>query len=266
MVIDYSKYKYLKIKPGAVTIVTLNRPEQLNALNLDAQGEVCNVFEMLAKDEAAKCIILTGAGDAFCAGGDIRSMKERPDMTPVMANEIMGNAKKLLLSMIDIQKPIVAAVNGVAAGLGATLALFSDIVIASEKAVFSDAHIRMGLVPGDGGTLIWPILIGLARAKEYLMTGNRVAAREAERIGLVNKVVPPEDLMKVARQISDELANGPTLAIGWTKYALNLRLKHDLDLLFDTGINVEMQTFYSADHKEAITAFLEKRKPKFNGR
>jgi len=168
--------------------------------------------------------------------------------------------------MLDLDKPIIAAVNGAAVGLGATIALFCDIIIAAETARFGDTHVRAGVVAGDGGAVMWPLLVGPAKAKELLMTGDIIDAKEAERIGLVNKVVPLADLLPTARELARRLANGPTLAIAWTKHSINKRIKQDVNLLIDASLASENLTFLTEDHKEAARAFVEKREPKFKGR
>lgn len=164
-----------------------------------------------------------------------------------------------------MEQPIVAAVNGDAVGLGATLALFCDIIIASEKARFGDPHVRVGLVAGDGGAVIWPLLCGVTKAKEYLMTGDLISAAEAERIGLINHAVPLGEVMPKAIELARRLANGPTRAIRWTKLACNKRLRDEVNLVLDASLAVETISMLTEDHREAARAFVEKRSPKFKG-
>ena len=162
-------------------------------------------------------------------------------------------------------QPIIAAVNGDAVGLGATVALFCDVIIASETARIGDPHVRVGLVAGDGGAIIWPALVGVAKAKEFLMTGDLIPAREAERIGLVNKVVLPGEVLSSATDMARRLASGATWAIRWTKFSINKQLRAQMNMILDTSLALESLTFLSEDHKEAVAAFLEKRRPNFKG-
>jgi len=265
---DYSRYKYLKIeKDEGLLSLTLNRPEVLNAVNTEMHHELEDVLVDITRDDQVRAVLLTGAGRAFCAGGDARSMtsgefRELATATPSLP---LGAARKLILNLLEVEQPIVAAVNGDAVGLGATLALFCDIVIAAENARFGDTHVKVGLVAGDGGAIIWPLLVGMAKAKEYLLTGDLIGAAEAERIGLVNKVVPLEELQPTAMAMAQRLASGPTKAIRWTKFAVNKRLREEVNLILDTSVALEAASMGSADHQEAARAFLEKRPPRFTG-
>ncbi len=276
MTMDYSTYTYLKVevdKDGVAT-VTLNRPEVLNAINRAGIVELHDrIFQDLAEDDAVKAIVLTGAGRGFCAGFDVKIFDKEATARATQPGGAAANLTrdtfggiKLLNAMLDLEKPIIAAVNGAAVGLGATIAVFCDIIIAAETARFGDTHISVGVVPGDGGTIMWPLLIGPAKAKELLMTGDIIDAKEAERIGLVNRVVPLEDLMPTAKALARRLAKGPTLAIAWTKRSVNKRIKQDINLLMDGCLLSERITFQTEDHREAARAFAEKRQPKFKGR
>lgn len=261
--VDYNKYKTIKIdKVDKTAIVMFNRPEVLNAVNAEMHAELVSIFKDLADDEEVRAVILTGAGRAFSAGGDIKwmlEMKHNP-------NSIMSShheAKQIINGILNLKVPIIAAVNGPAVGLGATIALFCDIIIASEDAQIGDPHVKMGIVAGDGGAVIWPLLVGVAKAKELLMTGDLVNAKEAERIGLINKVVPKEELMSTAINLAQRFTEGPGLAICWTKVVINKIIKQYVNLILDNSLAFESITFLSEDHKEAVKAFLEKRKPKF---
>src|ERR1700737_3830276 len=202
----------------------------------------------------------------FCAGGGVkgrggcggpREGKKRTLRTPAEARRIVEN-------MLDVEQPIIGAINGDAVGLGATIALLTDITVVSEKARFADTHVRVGIVAGDGGAVIWPLLIGPHRAKEFLMRGNFINGAEAGRIGMVNYAVPPEQVMPKARELAQELADGPTWAIRWSKLAVNKWLKEQANLILDASLAYEMVTFTTEDHREAARAFVEKRKPNFN--
>ncbi|MFQ5471661.1 MAG: enoyl-CoA hydratase-related protein, partial [Dehalococcoidia bacterium] len=174
--------------------------------------------------------------------------------------------RRLIVNLLEVEQPIVAAVNGDGAGLGATIPLFSDIIVMSETARLADTHVRMGLVAGDGGVVIWPWLVGMARAKEYLLTGEWIDGKEAERIGLVNYAVPQEDVMPRAMEIARKLARGAPMAIRWTKYSVNKILRDHVNLALDTSMFLEGATMGSEDLQEAARAFYEKRQPQFKGR
>lgn len=264
--VDYSHYQCLEVKrEDGVAVVALNRPEALNAVNQRLHRELATIFADLGDDPQVKAAVLTGAGRAFCAGGDIKWMQARQH-NPTFVKGAIKEARKILEDILNLEVPLIAAVNGPAIGLGATLALFCDIIIASEKARFGDPHVRVGIVAGDGGAVIWPHLVGVARAKELLMTGAIIDAREADRIGLVNRVVPHEDLMPTALELAKRLARGPTMAISWTKQAINKHLKESLNLILDASLAWEEHTFYTEDHREAAKAFTEKREPQFKGK
>ena len=263
---DYSKYVDLTVdNVDRVATVTLNRPDRLNAINHPGlHDELENVMLDLAADREVNAIVITGAGRAFSAGGDIAAMQQRAN-NPTLADLPTGYGRKLILNLLEVQQPVIAAVNGDAVGLGATLALFCDVIIASETARIGDPHVRVGLVAGDGGAIIWPALIGVAKAKQFLMTGELIPAPEAERIGLVNKVVPADEVLTAATDMARRLADGATLAIRWTKFSVNKQLRHQMNLMLDTSLALESLTFLSKDHKEAVDAFMEKRKANFEG-
>ena len=174
--------------------------------------------------------------------------------------------KKMIFGLLDLEKPVIARINGDCIGLGATLALLCDILIAVDDARLGDPHVRMGYVAGDGGAVIWPQLVGYARAKEYLLTGDLLNAKEAERIGLINHAVPRQDLDAKVNALAEKLANGATKAIKWTKTCINIPLRQLAHSIMDASLAYEALTNIGADHQEAVTAFQEKRKPKFTGR
>lgn len=260
--VDYSKYKFIKVeKKERVAILTLNNPDAMNAIGKPEHAEIEHIFEDMNEDPEVLAVILTGAGRAFSAGGDINLM-----ITGYTDHSIRipsTSVKRIVLNLLNCRKPVIAALNGACAGLGATLALQCDVVIASEKARIGDPHIGVGILPGDGGIVIWPLLVGMAKAKYHLMTGEMLTAQEAERIGLITKVVPPEKLMEEAWALAKKFADGPILAISLTKMCLNKILIDRVNLLFDTTIAYEYHTLNSADHLEAAKGFLEKRPPKF---
>ncbi len=264
---DYGRYESIKIeKADRVATVTLNRPDRLNAVNPALHHELMTIWNDLAEDREVNAIILTGAGRAFCAGGDVKGMASGSlaSASGSQAERITAaEGRRIVQNMLDVEQPIIGAINGDAVGLGATLALLCDIIVMSEKARLADTHVKVGVVAGDGGAVIWPLLIGPARAKEFLMRGNFVNGAEAFRMGMVNYAVAPEEVMTKARELAQELADGPTYAIRWSKLAVNKWLKQQANLILDASLAYEMVTFTTEDHREAARSFVEKRKPNF---
>ena len=251
-----SRYQHIDVehRPSGVSIVTMNRPEILNAINWDMHSELEQVFVDLDKDKSVKAIVLTGAGRGFCSGGDQKAAD-----TDVVPSATRGG-RHLIRNMLEVEVPIVAAVNGAAVGLGATLALMCDMIYASPSARFADTHVNAGVVAGDGGAVIWPLLLGPVRAKHYLMTGDFVSAEEALSMGMVNKIVESPKLLEEAVQYAELLASGPRLAVIWTKYSVNKILKQYVHLILDTSLALETLTYNSPERKEAVASFAEKRK------
>ena len=266
---DYSRYEFITVdKADKLATVTLNRPDSLNAVNPQLHHELERIWVDLAEDADVNAILLTGAGKAFCAGGDVKGMASRAGKEEGRSRAMVSPAggRRLVQNMLDVEQPIIGAINGDAVGLGATIALLCDVIVASEKARFADTHVRVGIVAGDGGAVIWPLLIGPARAKEFLMRGHFVNGADAAKMGQVNYAVPPEAVLPKAREIAQELAEGPTWAIRWSKLSVNKWLKDQVNLIMDASLAYEMLTFNTEDHKEAARAFVEKRKPKYQGR
>ena len=262
---NYDSYEKISFeRSDRILTLTMNRPEVLNATDAGLHEELSRVFYDVAIDSGTDVIVLTGAGRAFSAGGDIGWMQEMID-DPEVWERTRIEAKKIIFGMLDCEKPIIARVNGAAMGLGATLALFCDIIIAAQSAKIADPHVSVGLVAGDGGAVIWPQLIGFARAKEYLMTGSALSGPEAERIGLINYCVPDSELDDKVYRMAERLAAGPTMAIRWSKTAVNVGLKQIATSVMEASIAYESLTNFTADHQEAVHAFREKRKPKFTG-
>ncbi len=262
----YESYKHIAVsRRGRILTVTLNRPEVRNATNPVLHDELSRIFWDVAKDPEADVIVLTGAGDAFSAGGDINSMVQKLD-DHALWERTVDEARGIIYGLIELEKPLIARVNGHAVGLGATLALYSDIIIAAEHAKIGDPHVKVGLVAGDGGSLIWPLLIGYPRAKEYLLTGELLTAKEAAAIGLINRAVPGTELDTHVDGVAEKLAAGPTKAIRWTKKAINLGLKQLLHAQIETHFGLETMSHLTEDHREAVHAFRDKRTPRFSGR
>ena len=272
MAIDYGEYEFLNVAVAdRIATITINRPDRLNAVHNALHHELEQIWIDVRADQDVNAIILTGAGRAFCAGGDVKGMAEGTlsgaapkkgkgrGRGPIAAS----NGRRVIENMLDVEQPIIGAINGDAIGLGATLALLCDITVASEKARFADTHVKVGIVAGDGGAVIWPLLIGPHRAKEFLMRGNFISGAEAGRIGMVNYAVGPDEVMTKACELARELADGPTWAIRWSKLAVNKWLKQQANLILDASLAYEMMTFNTKDHQEAVKAFVEKRKPNF---
>ena len=263
----YAQYHDLKIEvANKVATVTLNRPEARNAINQRLIRELRSIWDDLGDDPAVNVVLLTGAGQWFSVGGDVKAMSERPGGDVLEEGEVHDPmiSRRLVTRQLDLDKPIVCAINGDCVGLAATHALLSDITVMSEDARIGDSHVnKVGLVAGDGGTVIWPLLVGVNKAKEFLMRGTLLKGREAERIGLVNHCVPAGEVLAKARAIAQELADGPTWAIRWTKLSINQIVKERVNHLLEASMALEQVTFETTDHKEATRAFKEKRKPKF---
>lgn len=261
---DYSSYKELVIqREGRVLTITINQPSQRNAINGAMHREFARIFNDVAMDHEADVIVLTGAGNAFCAGGDISWMQGLVAEQHGMAN-VAIEGKRVITSLLDLEKPLICRLNGDAIGLGATLALFCDIVIAADHARIADPHVRVGLVAGDGGAIIWPQLIGYARAKEFLMTGDIITAEDAARMGLINRAVPADQLDQEVNRMVEKLLRGSQSAVRWTKLSVNIGLKQLAVSIIDASLGYEVASSMMADHREGLAAFAEKRFPQFN--
>ena len=244
--------------------VCFNRPEALNAVDQQMHADIVRCFSEMASDPDSDVVIISGIGKVFSAGGDlqhIQNMVERPSL--FLAE--MLDAKRLIFALLECPKPVIAKLNGHAIGLGATIALFCDLAFAVPGAKLGDPHVRIGFVAGDGGAVIWPHLIGHARAKEYLLTGRAITAEEAERIGLINRVVSVDSIDTVVDQFADELASSPKLAVQWTKMSINIALKQQTQAILDASIALEALSNMTQDHAEAVKALREKRAPMFTG-
>ena len=249
-------------RDDGVAVATLNRPEKLNAVNGRMHTELSRLARDFDDDRESKVLVMTGAGRAFCAGGDF-SGGQAPGGG---GGNMMVEARRIVDNILDCNKPIIAAVNGYAMGLGANIALICDVVVAARSAVFADTHVRMGIGAGDGGQVIWPLLMGVNRAKYHLMTGDRLGADEAERLGLVNFVVDDDQLMEKALAIAARLAQGPLQAIIASKVPINQWIRSQSAQILPLSLAMEEASMHSADAREAQTAFVEKREARFTGR
>jgi len=248
-----------------IVVVTLNRPDRLNAINGTLHAELARFSRDFHNDRDLRVLVLTGAGRAFSAGGDFS-----PD-NPIGSNpagpDLWAEARQIVDHILECEKPLIAAVNGYAMGLGANVALLCDVVVAGPNTVFADTHVNMGIGAGDGGQLIWPFLIGVNRAKYYLMTGDRVTGKEAVDMGLANFYVEDKDeVLGKALEIAERLAAGAPKAISASKMAVNAYLRSVSSMVMPICLKHEELTMQTEDHREAVAAFQEKRTPVFKGR
>jgi 2-(1,2-epoxy-1,2-dihydrophenyl)acetyl-CoA isomerase len=246
-----------------ILTLTLNRPDALNSFTIEMKEALLAAFKDAARDREVRVVVLTGAGRAFCAGQDL---KERQGAGVVdLGTELRTRYNPIILAMRRLEKPIIGAINGVAAGAGISVAMACDIVIASERATFIEAFTRVGLVPDTGSSWFLPRLVGYARAAEMTFTAEPVDAPTAERVGLVNRVVPADALMGEANSMAAKLAASAPLALALTKRALNRGMESSLEDALDYEAQLQSVAGRSADHQEGIAAFVEKRQPDFKG-
>ena len=263
---EFDNYQTLKFsRRGRVLEITMNRPEKLNAVDETMHAELARLFVDVSAEGDSDVAVLTGAGRAFSSGGDIDWMQKMID-DPASFEKTAREGKQIIYSLLDCEKPVIAKLNGHATGLGATIALFCDVIFAADGARIGDPHVSVGFVAGDGGAAIWPQLIRYARAKEYLMTGDLLTAVDAASIGLINRALPAGELDSYVAQFADRLASGATKAIRWSKMSVNIGLKQLAHSILDASLAYEALSNVTADHQEAVNAFREKRVPRFSGR
>ena len=252
---------------GAVRTLRLNRPDVLNSFNGEMISQLNKAVREAEKDKTVRCIVITGAGRAFSAGQDLAEVSERykSDAPFELGIRLREGYNPIVSRIRTMEKPVIAAINGVAAGGGLGVALVCDIRIAAESATFIQAFVHVGLVPDCGNTFMLPRLVGVPRAMEMCMTGRRVKADEALQIGLVNRVVPDADLPAETSKLAQQLAGLPTRAIGLTKRAINASGNNELDAQLDYEAMLQTTAGQTRDHREGIAAFLEKRRPDFTG-
>jgi len=259
---NYADFQHLRFerRDNGVLLMTLDRPP-VNATDTRMHWELTEVWKVIGEDTAVKVVLVTGAGKAFSAGGDI-SLLEGMAGNPINVNRSLREAAALVYNMIDLEKPIISAINGVAVGAGLAVALMADISIISENARLTDGHLRLGVGAGDHAAIVWPLLCGMAKAKYYLLTSEFIDGKEAERIGLVSLCVAPEELMSRALNVADKLAAGPQNALRLTKRALNgwIRMAGPT---FEASLAYEMLNFFDADLHEGLAALKEKRPANF---
>jgi len=261
---DFKSYERLHFVRQDRILRIIIENGRMTAVDFAMHEELARVFYEVQQDEESDLIVLTGAGRAFCAGGDMNWFQAMIDDTDLFRS-IANDAKRIVNGLLELEKPIVCRLNGAAAGLGASIALLCDLIIADERARIGDPHVKVGLVAGDGGAVIWPQLIGFARAKEMLLTGEMITAKEAEAMGLINHAVPADELDAKTEEVTGKILANPRWAVRWTKTAVNLVLRDIANRVMDAAIAYEISSNATKDRQEAVTAFIEKRAPKFSG-
>lgn len=258
---NYDSYGYIDVKvdEAGVALLTLNRPEKLNACTADGHEELGRIWPDLDRDPDVKVSVVTGAGRAFCAGGDLQ---EADISNPAAVSRTLASDAAIVRGMVRSEKPIISAINGVAVGAGLAVALLADISVAAHSAKLIDGHTKLGVVAGDHAALVWPLACGLAKAKRYLLTCDPIPGPDAERIGLVSECVPDDELMATAMALATRLAEGSQWAIRGTKRVLNGWLEQDM-AIFEHSLNLEFTSFFLPDAAEGVKAFTDKRAPRF---
>jgi enoyl-CoA hydratase len=256
--VDYSSYSFLDIKvDDGIAVVKIDHQDRMNACKPGDHAELPRSLRDFAHDEDVRVVVLTGVGKAFSLGGTFDSV-ENHHTHPEQLPELHAEARDLVHAHIDLEKPVITALNGYATGAGAAYALLADFIIVERHVRFADGHIAIALAAGDGGALIWPISVGMIRAKKYLMTGDWITAEEAERIGLVTEVVETGQSFDRAMQLARRLADGPQMAIRYTKRALNQWLRQGATVAFDYSLALEMETFPTEDLGRALASLRQK--------
>jgi enoyl-CoA hydratase len=252
-------------KEGSIATITINRPDKRNALNRETRRELRSILDDVAADKELKCLIVTGAGDkAFISGSDINELRE---YSPLELNEFMATlGQQLYNSFENLEIPVLAMINGAALGAGLEIAMTCDLRIAAENAKFGQPEIFLGIIPSGGGTQRLPRLVGMTKAKELIYTGDLIDAREAERIGLVNKVVPLDKLKETTKELAAKIVSKSPITIKAAKLAMNKGTQFPLDIGLAYEAAIQCLCFTSEDHLEGLNAFLEKREAKFKGK
>ena len=248
-----------------IAYITLNRPEVFNSFNREMALSLQNTLDGCKKNENVRAIVLSGSGKAFCAGQDLKEVTS-PELNPGFKKILEEHYNPIILRIRNIEKPIIGAINGVAAGAGANIAFACDIVIADEKASFIQAFSLIGLIPDSAGTFFLPRLVGLQKATALAMLGDKVSAQEAERLGLIYKYVPSDEFEEAIKKLAYKMANMPTKALGLIKKAFNQSLTNTLEEQLALESKLQIEAAQSEDYAEGVAAFIEKRKPNFKGR
>lgn len=256
----------LVTQEDSIRTLTLNRPEVLNALTVESAGHLAQALEAAGADPTVRAVVVTGAGTAFSAGGDLQFLQEIPTTPPARIKEVIyGAFQRLTRALREMDKPVIAAINGAAVGAGCEIAVAADFRIASDRARFGEVWIRLGCVPALGGMYLLPRIVGLAKATELIMTGEIIDAQEALRIGLVNRVVPHADLEEAAGSLARALAAGPAKALGLAKAGLNRGLDSNLSAELESTLHAQLMCFTTKDFAEGVRALVERRPPQFTG-
>jgi len=263
---NYDNYSALHIDiEQRILTVTFDRPDCKNAVNPETHDELSRIFYDIDRDPDVDVVVLTGRNNAFSAGGDLDWLLSLQGDCAATARAI-ANDRKIQNALLDLEKPVIAKVRGPAIGVGCTIALFCDFIYATPDARFADPHVSVGLVAGDGGAVIWPQLVGLARAKRYLLTGDAIDGATAEQYGLITQAVDDDALDATVQAMAERLAGGAPLAIRWTKSSINAGLKVLANAIIDRAAAYENVTMLSEDHGAALRAFKNRETPRFQGR
>lgn len=255
---------FLEKADGIATLI-LNRPEARNAIDLVMREEILSALDELEADDATRVMVLTGAGEHFCAGGDVKSMKAKRH-TAAEGRARVESLNRMVLRLVHFSRPTIAMVDGFAVGAGCNLALCADLIVASDRAKFGEVFARIGLVPDGAGTYFLPRRVGLGKAKELVFTADVIDAAEALRIGLVNRVVPVSDLRSATLELARKIAQGPPKALALAKQLLNRAASSNLDAALDREAFAQAIALTTEDHQEGLVAFFDKRRPRFAGK
>ncbi len=257
---DYQQLLFSRHDDG-VLLITINRPEKYNATDSQLHGELARVWRDVSSDDQTRVAVITGAGKAFSAGGDLSMVLDMAGNHQAVAH-MLAEMSDMVYNIINCEKPVISAINGVAVGAGTVVALLADISICASDARIGDGHVKLGVAAGDHAAILWPLLAGMAKARYYLLTGEMLTGAEAERIGMVSKALPREEVLPEAMRVAHELATGSQLAIRWTKRALNSWLR-SAGAIFDASAAYEMLCFMGPDVLEGAAALRDKRAPLF---
>jgi len=267
---DYSEFPALLVErtgeDGGIFVVSINRPDRLNAIDPESHTQLGRIWRVLDRDDACRVIVITGVGRAFCAGMDYKRDRGEGGPPRYRSMRARPGASKLVDYILEVEKPIISMINGPAIGLGLILALLGDITVASHDAKLGDTHVNVGMTPGDGGVLLLPMLVGMNRAKEMMLTGDLISGEEAARIGLVNHAVPADELRAFTMAIAEKLAGKAPYALKTAKASLNMILRRRALDVLDLSHLYEQLAMRTEDYKEGVRAMAEKRKARWTGR